>query len=38
MKFFHMPKEVNGLSNLVLSHWFSKGKNYHVDVDMKIGQ
>ena len=30
-----MPKEVNGLSDRVLSHWFPTGKRFHVGATMK---
>ena len=46
MEIFHMPKELddlsnrvfNGLSNRVLSHWFPTGKNSHACVNKKIGK
>ena len=34
---FHMPKELNGLSDQVLSHWFPKGKSFHPDASSEGG-
>ena len=33
-----MPKEPNGLSDQVLSHWFPTGKSSHAGVGKKTGQ
>ena len=38
MKFFHMPKELNGLSDQVLSHWFSTGKSSLTSASRKTRQ
>ena len=38
MEFLHMPKELNGLSDRVLSHWFSMWKSSHASVGRKTGQ
>jgi hypothetical protein len=37
MEFLHMPKELNGLSDRVLSHWFPTKKNSHAGADKKTG-
>ena len=37
MEFLHMPKELNGLSDHVLSHWFPKEKNSHACACWKTG-
>ena len=38
MKFLHMSKEINGLSDRVLSHWFPMGKSSKAGAGKKIGQ
>ena len=38
MEFLHMPKELTGLNDRVLSHWFPTRKSSHAEVDMKTGQ
>ena len=38
MKFFHVPKELNGLSDQVLSHWFSTGKSSLTSASRKTRQ
>jgi hypothetical protein len=35
MKLLHMPKEINRLSDHVLSHWFPTRKSSHVGVGKK---
>jgi hypothetical protein len=35
MEFLHMPKELDGFSDWVLSHWFPTGKNFQVGVGKK---
>jgi hypothetical protein len=34
----HMPKELNGFSDRVLSHWFPTRKSSHVGAGRKIMQ
>ena len=38
MKILPMPKKLNGLSDLVFSHWFPTGKSSHACASKKIGQ
>ena len=38
MEFFHMPKELNGLSDHVLSHWYPTRKSSHTSAGKKDGQ
>ena len=38
MEFVHMPKELNDLSDWVLSHWFPTGKRSHAGAGRKTGQ
>ena len=38
MEFLHMPKELNGLSDHVLSHWFPMEKSSHTGVGRKTEQ
>jgi hypothetical protein len=33
----HMSKEINALSEKVLSHWFPMGKSFHVGVCRRTG-
>jgi hypothetical protein len=38
MESLHMPKELDGLSDWVLSHWLPAGKSSHADADKKTKQ
>ena len=38
MEFLHMPKELNGLSDWVLSHKFPTRKSSHADANRKTKQ
>ena len=38
MEFLHMPKELNDLSDHVLSHWFPTWKNSYAGVGRKTKQ
>jgi hypothetical protein len=38
MEFLHMPKELNGLSDWVLSHWYPTRRSSHVGAGRKTGQ
>ena len=35
MEFLHVPKELNGLSDHVLTHWFPTGKSFHTGAGRK---
>ena len=37
MDFFHMQKELNGLSDWVLSYWFPMGKSSHASAGKTTG-